>query len=241
MNKQTIIDYVCDTPGNSNPAVLNTLLDEFGGSDKPTGVIEITENGIIDVEQYADANVNVSSAEPVINSITITENGTYEAVEEVDGYSPIIVNVPSGGSGYTKTVLWTNEDPMAPFAEDLIITFDEQIPPSELRNTYVYIAYCGAFGTFDRYYEGITTETILAEGDHEIAVNSILAWFNSGNFTNQLFAENSDDLGFRLVQVADTQVTIYNTVNTIYDQTGNFDDIKPYCGVPLQVSLITLN
>ena len=212
MDKQQIIDFICFTPENTNPAVLGTVLDEYASS---------------------------SGREPVIDSITLTENGTYEAEEGVDGYSPITVNVPSG-SGYTKTVLWTNDDPTAPFKEDLIITFDEQIPSSELRNTYVYIAYCGAVGTFDRYHEGMTTETILAEGDHEITVNSILGWFDSA-FANQLAAENPDNLGYRSVNVNQTRVTIYGAVNTIFDPSGNFDDMKPYCGVPLQVSLVTLN
>lgn len=34
------------------------------------------------------------SSSPVINPITITENGHYEAPEGIDGYNPIIVNVP---------------------------------------------------------------------------------------------------------------------------------------------------
>ena len=37
--------------------------------------------------------------EPIIESIEITENGTYEASGGVDGYNPIIVNVPSSGGG----------------------------------------------------------------------------------------------------------------------------------------------
>lgn len=36
-------------------------------------------------------------ANPVIEEIEITENGTYNAPNGVDGYNPVIVNVPTGG------------------------------------------------------------------------------------------------------------------------------------------------
>lgn len=37
-----------------------------------------------------------SSSAPVIESLTVTANGTYTAPEGVDGYSPVNVNVPNG-------------------------------------------------------------------------------------------------------------------------------------------------
>ena len=37
-------------------------------------------------------------ADPVINPLTVTENGTYTAPSGVDGYSPVTVNVAGGGS-----------------------------------------------------------------------------------------------------------------------------------------------
>lgn len=40
---------------------------------------------------------------PVINSLSVTENGTYTAPSGVDGYSPITVNVSGGGGGGTPT------------------------------------------------------------------------------------------------------------------------------------------
>ena len=40
-----------------------------------------------------------SVAEPVIEPLEITENGTYTAPEGVDGYSPVTVNVQTGGGG----------------------------------------------------------------------------------------------------------------------------------------------
>ena len=74
-----------------------------GGGITPTGTINITENGTHNVTNYASANVAVpTGSTPVINSLSVTENGTYTAPSGVDGYSPITVNV-SGGITPTGT------------------------------------------------------------------------------------------------------------------------------------------
>jgi hypothetical protein len=72
------------------------------GYVKPSGSLDIKENGKRNVANYAEVNVNVQSEAPNIQPLTITENGTYTASGDVDGYSPITVNVgPSGGGDAT--------------------------------------------------------------------------------------------------------------------------------------------
>lgn len=63
----------------------------------PSGTRQITKNGTYDVTEYASAEVNVPSEAPNIQPLTVTSNGTYTAPSGVDGYSPVVVNVPSGG------------------------------------------------------------------------------------------------------------------------------------------------
>ena len=56
-----------------------------------TGITsEMTLSGIV-------SGVNSITTQPTIQSLSITENGTYTAPTGVDGYSPITVNVESSG------------------------------------------------------------------------------------------------------------------------------------------------
>lgn len=47
-------------------------------------------------------NGKTAGAAPVIQELTVTENGTYEASDGADGYSPVVVNVHTG-----TTEIWT--------------------------------------------------------------------------------------------------------------------------------------
>lgn len=46
-----------ETPGNTNPNVLKGMLENYV---EPSGTVEITENGTVDVSEFASAEVNVS-------------------------------------------------------------------------------------------------------------------------------------------------------------------------------------
>ena len=54
----------------------------------------LIDEAIQKASSLPDANGGGSS-EAVINSLTITENGTYNAPSGVDGYNPVTVNVPT--------------------------------------------------------------------------------------------------------------------------------------------------
>ena len=58
----------------------------------PSGEIEFTQNGTYDVTDKASAKVNIK--EKILGTKTITENGTYKAIDDnLDGYSEVIADV----------------------------------------------------------------------------------------------------------------------------------------------------
>ena len=60
--------------------------------DNTTELLEIlyTVNNLPSVESGG----GTTPAEPIIEPLSVTENGTYTAPNGVDGYSPVVVNVP---------------------------------------------------------------------------------------------------------------------------------------------------
>lgn len=70
-----------------------------------------TSKRLLTAGKYCDKDIVVTAtggaAEPVIQPLEVTSNGTYTAPAGVDGYSPVTVNV-SGGGGETYGSLYIN-------------------------------------------------------------------------------------------------------------------------------------
>ena len=121
------------------------------GGIVPSGTISITENGTVDVIQYASAEVNVSSSPSLQSkSVTYTANGTatitpdagYDGLSSVD----VTVNVASGGGGGVETcTLTTSVDKSTGVSHGVIYA-----------------------------YSGNTFITIASEGTYSINKNSII-------------------------------------------------------------------
>ena len=73
--------------------------------------INISSNGTYDTTTNNEVVVSVSGGgggSATLVSKTITENGTYNpADDQADGYSSVVVNVPTGSGGYTHVYFTT--------------------------------------------------------------------------------------------------------------------------------------
>lgn len=100
-SKEATVDRIWRTGGTM---FLNAPLTEFGDAaaeDVAAGKTFTSAAGL-----KVAGTAQTSAASPVIESLEITENGTYTAPDGTDGYNPITVNVPaSGGGGLPDTIV----------------------------------------------------------------------------------------------------------------------------------------
>lgn len=112
-NILTNVNTQLTNKGKTAVSDLSDLPSAVGELKNPTGSISITQNGTVDVSNYASANVNVPTPEPNLQSksIEITENGTqtitadtgYDGLDEVE----VTTNVSGGQSEYNAKVVTT--------------------------------------------------------------------------------------------------------------------------------------
>ena len=73
------------------------------GETTPTGTISITENGIFDVHDYAEADVDVPAITPT-GTISITENGTYDVTNYAEASVDVDVTVNFNLPALTRSI-----------------------------------------------------------------------------------------------------------------------------------------
>ena len=123
MNKKDIIDYVIESPQNSNPAVLSTMLDSFEKGDNKEEI-----------------------------ELSATENKVYTP-ETGKVYKKVTVNVPAPPSDYSSAqVVINNEEALYTWELWLPIIESNQITMEECSNsgTYVVPLYKGTMVTEER-------------------------------------------------------------------------------------------
>ena len=91
--------------------------------DRINGEVATQAQKIAELSAILDGKA--SGGESVIEPLTITANGTYTASSGVDGYSPVVVDVPAGGSA-----------PTAEYNDVIYIDFDGTILYSYSANEF---------------------------------------------------------------------------------------------------------
>lgn len=133
-------------------------------------------------------------SEPVIESLSVTENGTYEAPSGVDGYNPITVNVSGGGGGGSGTLLHTESLGLIQYSSTSAGSLDKSITVSGVTD-------------YDLLIVVISADNKIAN-QHQATASFILMTTN-GSFYSDLDGNRS------------SRYPLSDRINYIKDSSGN--------------------
>ena len=87
MDKDTILDYVTETPGNTNRAVLGSMLDSMDGGGSGSNVVVITFNATGSNDNYTitSASHSVDEVKALVstNANIYAKLSTYDTVQQM--------------------------------------------------------------------------------------------------------------------------------------------------------------
>ena len=161
---------------------------------------QITQNGTYDTTLNNEVTVNVSGGSAVVQSLSVTQNGTYNPPSGVDGYAPVTVNVPGGGSGASTDYVKGGA---------LIPVMTSNTTPSGVVSASSYLG--GNFAAF-MAFNGVEAQSTMQQG-----------WLASASDTAPYIQYEWDSpnfLGVLSIHTANNSTTVSKTV-TVEGLTQN--------------------
>ena len=143
------------------------------GESEPTGTITITNNGIFDVHDYAEADVDVPAITPT-GTMSITENGTYD----VANYAEVSVDVDVTVNFNLPALARTTPTELSQARTYLAATSVAPVGGSSPQSGYALFGggYTGSYtDVVDAYDTSLTrtTPTVLSSGRFYLTATSV--------------------------------------------------------------------
>lgn len=143
-------------------------------------------------------------ADPIIEALSVTENGTYTAPDGVDGYSPVTVNVPIP-DGYIKPNGTLNIDKNGTYDVTEKASAVVSIPEREIVLQYKTIESNGTYSA-DAGYDGLGQVTVNVSGGTNTESEEVAALLS--NTMTVLDNSLATSLRTRACQAATNLVTV---------------------------------
>lgn len=206
-----IADAIRSKTGDSGTLTPVQMASEIADlPDAPSGQIEITENGEVDVAAFASALVNVAGGGGASNVVT----GTFSFITSSTSMEVHTVNIPYTGAGYPRAVIIYPDTPISKngqYTVEFWCCYKEyKTEPTYDGDYAVYLyVYNSATTGVKRSYAGGDIKTIYAQSNPQSAFANLVKIVDNKTIKLGIRGSNMGTSNRGFAQMATYRYVIY--------------------------------